>query len=173
MNDGVGRRVSGESKCLLARVADMIRPDRVVAFDAAVLRGRIHAHHDIRLASDGAHLSNQHRRAEHLGPASLLESGTEIGDLYAPTLRIMEPSYEYRRIFEISLLGFDGSDQFDAEMPWLIWPVVSIEQGAKHRIPVEARETAPDHACVRVDQRRDGTVTNHSKIQRRHPRSPL
>jgi hypothetical protein len=117
MNDGVGRHVSGESKGLLARIADMVRADRVVAFDAAVLRGRIHAHHDIRLASDGAHLSNQHRRTEHPGPPSLLESGAEIRNLYAPTLCIMEPSYEYRRIFEISLLGFDGSDQFDAEMP--------------------------------------------------------
>ena len=113
VDDRLGRRVGREPQCLVARVADVICTERVLAFRAAIVGGGIDANADVRLSAHRPHLTHQQLGTEQL--AVLLVARTEIGDLDAATLRIVEAGDEYGGIGEILLLGFDRPLQLNRE----------------------------------------------------------
>ena len=141
----------------------MICANVVLPLDAAVLRGRIHTHQDMRPAPDGPNLPDQHHWANDL--TTFLESRAEIGDLHASALCVVEPRHEYRRVSEIMLLSSNRANQLDAERPGLIGPRLAVEQRADRRIAVEAWEAAPHDARIRVDHCADAAVANEREIQ--------
>jgi hypothetical protein len=104
----------------------MVCADRVIAFEAAVLRGGFHPHDNCRLASDRPDLPDQHRRREQ--PALILEARTEVGDLHAAALCVVEPSYEDWRVLEIMLLPPGDAHQLGAERSAVVGPLLSVEE---------------------------------------------
>ena len=126
VDDSLGGRIGCKPKCLLPRVADIVCADSVIAFEAAVLGGGVHPHHDIRLASDWADLPDQHRWREH--PLLILEARAEVGDLHPTAFRVVESGYEDWRVLQIMLLSPGNARQLNAERARLIRSALSVEQ---------------------------------------------
>src|SRR6267378_6689482 len=100
---------------MVARVADVICAESVLAFLTAVARGWIDAHMDTRLSADRPHLTHQQLGGEYC--AILLVAWAEIGNLDAATLRVVEAGDEYRSVGEILLLRSYRPLQLNRECP--------------------------------------------------------
>jgi hypothetical protein len=141
-NDCFGRRVGRESQRLIAGVAHVIRAECVSALRASVVGGWVETNDNARLASNRSHLTDQESRTEQFVVG--LEAWTEVGDLYAPALRVYQPGDEYGSIVDVVLLDPGHSLELDGKGASPGVGGVAAEKGTENGITIEAREAAPD-----------------------------
>jgi hypothetical protein len=149
VGDRLCRSVGGEPERLIASVADVTGPKRVLAFRATVVGGWFDANADVRPSPDRPHLAHQQLGTKQC--PVLLEAWTEIGDLDDAALHVVQARDEYRRVGEILLLGSDRPLHLDGEGADFVARRVAREQRAKNRVAIEAWEAAPHDSALGVD----------------------
>ncbi len=119
-------------------------------------------HPDARCARDRPDPAHDHLRPEHA--AVNLQARTEIEDLDRAVRRV-EPRRKDRGVAEILLLGSGAPAEIDRPSAARIFAAIAVDQRVEHRVPVESRQAAPDHAAGAVDQRRDHAVADHAEVE--------
>ena len=166
VDDRLCRSVGGEPERLIASVADVTGPERVLAFRATVVGCGFDANADVRPSPDRPHLAHQQLGTKQC--TVLLEAWAEIGDLDAAALRVVEARDEYRRVGEVLLLGSDRPLQLDGERADFVARRVAREQRAKNRVAIETWEAAPRDGALSVYQCADAAVAEEREVERGH-----
>jgi len=144
--------------------ADVIRARRRRGDPAAPSEARVADDADARLAAEGLH------DAEELGGAKgavvLLEARREVVDAKGPVL-VVEEGLEDVGVGEVPVRAGLPGGRSDLEAA----AGALVEQRGEHRLGVEARQAAPDHAPVEGDGR-ILAVSDEPEILQPHDRSP-
>src|SRR6266581_7972432 len=130
------------------------------------LRCRAEPHPDPGIPGDSPDPANQHHGTEQA--AVLTEPRREVRDLDATAVTVMQAGHQDRRVDEVGLLVFHDIDQVHGEKAEVRIARSLAQQGAKHRVAVEAWEAGPHDLAQGTHQRADRPVPDQGEVERRH-----
>src|SRR6266542_3630358 len=99
---------------------------------------------------------------------AVTEARREVRDLDASAAAVVQTGDEDGRVEQVFLLLRRDIDQLHGEKTKVLVAGALAQQGAKHRIAVEARKAGPDDLARRVHQGADRPVADQAEIQGRH-----
>src|SRR3989454_5019067 len=132
---------------------------------AVVVRGA-EPHPDPGIPGDSFDSPNEHQGTGQ--GAVLADARQEVRDLDETAVGVVQARHEDRRVDEVRLLVFHDVDQVHGEKAEIRIAGSLAQQGAKHRVAVEAREAAPHDLAQGTHQRADRPVADQGEVERRH-----
>src|SRR2546426_7410986 len=133
---------------------------------AAVVVGGAEPPRDPGIPGDSFDSPNQHHGTEQA--AVLAEPRREVRNLDATAVAVMQAGHEVRRVDDVRLLCFHAVGQVHGEKAEIRIAGSLAQQGAKHRVAVEAREAGPHDLAQGTHQRADRPVADQCEVERRH-----
>ena len=106
---------------------------------------------------------DQHHGAE--GATVTLEARAEVSDLDAAALAVVQSRDQDGGVLAIVLFAMAEVVEFHAEIAEVILAAAFAQQGAEHRIAVEAGHAGPDDFPFGIDQCADAAVAYQSQIE--------
>ena len=124
------------------------------------------AHPNARMAAQASDAPDERHGTEEA--PEVLEARREIGDLDAAARAVVLARDEDGRVLEEGLLAARVIDDIHSEDAGSRIARGPAQQRAEHRIAVEAREAAPRHGALGVDEAADGAIPDEREIERVH-----
>ena len=156
------RRIGGQAqRHALAHIADVVAAARDLGGGLAPVVTHLERHPDARRALDGPHPAHQRHGPEVARAA--VKARRKVGDLDAVARLVEQLRAQDGGVGLVPLVGRCQVFQLDRKVAAL---VARLQQGVEHRVAIKARQAAPHHAGVVVDECADGAVADHPKVER-------
>src|SRR5512146_44975 len=152
----IGRQPEGDRR---RHISDVVATPGDFGTPRSIITGRTKTQRYSGTTGKSPDPPNQHHRPE---PAAVLtEARGGIGDLNGAAMTIIKLRHQNGSVLQIVLLGAFAIRKFYSKEPIVVgFP----EQGAEHRVAIEARKAAPDNVGPCVDQRANSAIADQGKI---------